>query len=131
MPTRSTIGNKVQKGESFNYTAVVKDESGTAIDLTDAAVDVTLTYYRTDTNAAINSRNAQAVVTAGVASNEHTVDASGNLTWKAVPDDTSFSQTADTDVVARYTITYDDGAAVERTGIHEVIFTIENLPNVS
>lgn len=129
--TRSIVdAKKPIAGGTFNLTAVIQDESGAAVDLTGADVDAFLTYYDDDAATAINSRLNQQVVTAGVASNNHTVDASGNLTWKSVVADTS-SITTDTVVVARYTITFDDGAAVERTAIHEIQFEVEAPKTVS
>lgn len=130
MPTRSDLGAKVQEGETFLYSTIVKDELGVAIDLTDAAVDATVSYYIKATGATINSRNAQTIITAGVGSNEHTPGADGSLLFKSLVADAP-AVAADTPVVLRYTITYDDGAAVERTGIHEAEFVIEDLPTLS
>lgn len=131
--TRSIVdAKKPIAGGTFNLAAVIQDEDGNAVDLTDAAVDGFIDYYDDSgaTGAAINSRLNQQIITAGVASNEHTVDASGNLLWKSEVADTS-SITADTVVVARYTITFDDGAAVERTAIHEIQFTVQAPKTVS
>ena len=116
----------LQVGETFKLVSVVRDEAGAAINLTGASIGVTLSYYRDDTKAAINSRNAQAVVTAGSASNQHAVDASGNLTWNAVAADTNIVITQVTSVVARYTISF----PTSRVLVQEIEFKIQPLATV-
>lgn len=130
MPTRTLLGTKIQEGETFTYSATIVDETGAVVDLTAATVDAFVHYYVKSTGASINSRNNQQVVTAGVASNEHTVTSGGVITWKATTSDNP-AIAADTVVVYRLTVTYNDGAAVARTAIHEVEFTLEDLPAVS
>lgn len=130
MATRKALGTKVQEGETPNYQATVRDASGTVVDLTDANTDVFLSLYRDDTKAAINSRDNQQVITAGVASNEHTGTAAGVLTFKLTTSDTNLSLAADTTIVLRYTVSFNDGAAVSRTGIAEATFVLEPLDTV-
>ncbi len=131
MPTRTQFGTKIQKGETYTYTATITDETGAAVDLTAGTVNAFVTLYFKSTNAAINTRNNQQVVTAGVASNNHTVTAGGLITFKATASDSVVTGSADSPVVYRLEIDYQDGAAVARTAIHEVEFTIEELPTVT
>lgn len=126
MPTRSILDAKpVQNGETFNLTMTIRDEAGAVVDLTDANVSGTITYFNDGTDTAINARNAQACITAGAGQNQHTVTAAGLLTWKAQIADTNLGLAADATVVARYIITFNDGAAVARTATHEVQFVIQ------
>lgn len=113
----------LQVGETFKLVSVIRDEAGAVIDLTNAGVGVTLSYYRDDTKAAINSRNAQAVVTAGSASNQHAVTNQGVLTWTAVAADTNIVITQVTSVVARYTVTF----PTSRVLIQEIEFKLQPL----
>lgn len=137
MPSRTVIAQPIQRGETFRYTTTVNNVAGAPIDLNDEATitSFTITLYRADTNAVINSRNAQSIL--GTASggvypgaNQHTLGNTGLLTWNAVAADTSPTITADTKVVARYTLTYVLSGATH-VGIHEVQFTIQALPTVS
>ena len=130
MPTRTDLGAKVQEGETFLYVVTIRDELGVVVDLTDASVTGTLDYYVKATGAAIAGRAAQSVIAVGVGANNHTVTAAGVMTWKSVAAD-ALAVSVDTPVVARYTIVYNDGAAVARTGIHEMEFVIEDLPAVA
>ena len=131
MATKTVIGTKIQQAETANLTAVVRDSAGAVVDLTGADVDIFLSNYNNATNAGINGRTNQQVVTAGVASNDHTVDASGNLTWKLTTSDTALAGSADETHTARYTIEFDDGAAVQRTAIHEIEYIVEALPTIT
>ena len=132
MATRTILGAKVQNAETFTYTATILQEDGvTPVDLTDAATDVLVTLYRADTNASLNSRLAQSVITAGVASLQHTGTALGVLTFKAIAADSTVGAAVDTTMVLRYDIGYNDGAAVARDGVHEVQYTVEPLVTVT
>jgi membrane-bound lytic murein transglycosylase len=132
MATRTQLGALVQDAETFTYSTTILQEDGvTPVDLTDANTDAFVTLYRADTNAAINSRNAQQVITAGVASNNHTGTALGVLTFKSVAADSTLGESANVSVVLRYRIQYNDGAAVARDGTHEVQFTVEPLVTVT
>lgn len=132
MATRLALGARVQDGETYTYRATILQEDGsTPVDLTDANTNVNLTLYRADTNASLNSRLNQAVIAAGVASNNHTGTAAGVLEFKSVAADSTLAASADVTVVARYSVTYNDGAAVARTGVYEVSFTVEPLVTVS
>ena len=131
---RKVFGLRLQDGETAKYTAVIKDETGTAIDITDNTklTSMVLTYYNKATGVTINSRNGQNVL--GTASmgiypgaNNHTLNANGTLTWKLAAADTNTPTTANITVVARYTYVYPDAASVARTGIHEFEFVIEAL----
>lgn len=131
MATRTIVGTKVQDDETFTLTATVLQEDGTTpVDLTDSNTDAFISFYRDDTKAAINSRNNQQVITAGVASNQHTGSAAGVLSWKSATADSNLGLSADVNVVARYTVTYNDGAAVARTAIQEIQFVVEPLDTV-
>lgn len=136
--TRRVFGTPIHDGQTFKYTTVIKDENGDAIDITLSAklTSMKLTYYSKATGATINSRNAQNVLgtaDAGVypGANNHTLNANGTLTWKGAAADTNFVTTDDVTVVARYVYVFPDAAAVARTGIHEVEFTIKKLDAVS
>ena len=132
MATRTILGTKVQDAETFTYSTTILQEDGvTAVDLTDAGTDVLFTLYNATTLASINSRLAQSVITAGSASNNHTGTSGGVLTFKSVAADSTLGLSADQVVVMRYSISYDDGAAVARTGVHEVSFTVEPLVTVT
>lgn len=73
----------VNEGNSFVYTATMKDEDGNAIPLT-SINSLTLTLFDAGSGDIINSRNAQDVLNA----NQVTVHAtSGLLTWNALPAD--------------------------------------------
>ena len=138
MATRKLFGLKVLDGETAKYTAVIKDENGTAINITLSAslTSMTITYYNKATGATINTRNAQDVLgtpSMGVypGANNHTLASNGTLTWKLAAADTNFVTTANVTVVARYIYVYPDAQSVARTGIHEFEFTIEKLDTVS
>lgn len=131
MATRTILGTKIQDGETFLYSTIVRDEANAVVNLQTAATAATIHYYRKDTGASINSRNGQDIRGGGTGTNQHTLGTAGQLTWKAVAADTNFVTTADVTVVARYTVTYDDGASVSRTAIWEIEFTIEALTTVS
>lgn len=131
MPSRTIFGTKIQEGETWTYQATIVDETGAAVDLTAATVTGTVDFYFKSTNASINSRLNQSVIAAGVPANNHTTTAGGVITWKAVALDSVVTGGADSQVVYRLEIDYNDGAAVARTLIHEVEFTIESLPTVT
>lgn len=131
MPSRTIIGVPIQQGETFTYTATIRNEAGVVVDLPAATTAATLTFYRADTNAVINGRISQDIRGLGTGANNHSLTSSGVLTWKSVPNDTSFIIASDTKVVARYEITYNDAQSVSRVGVHEVEFTIQVLPVVS
>jgi hypothetical protein len=131
MPSRTILGTPVQSGETFNYTATIRDEAGVAINLQTATTAATLSYYRKATGVTINSRLNQDVRGGGTGANNHTLGTTGLLTWKSVVADSSFAGATDTPVVARYTISYNDGASVARVIVHEVEFTIEGMPVLS
>lgn len=132
MATRTILGNKIKVGQTFTYQATILEEDGvTPVDLTGADIDVLCSLYRDDTDVTINSRNAQSVITAGVASNEHTGDASGVLTFKATAADTNIAISADTQLVLRYAIDYDDVDTDERVLIYEVEFTLQPLDTLT
>lgn len=130
MSTRTIIGTKLQEGETFNYVTTIRDSDGSLVDLTGLDVDVFCSLYVKATGASVNSRLNQQVVTAGVASNEHTVTSAGVLTFKSVVADNP-AIAADTTYIIRYTFSFDDAGAVARTGIHEVEYTVEDLTTVS
>lgn len=123
---RITKNVTLQDGETFQLNAVVRDEAGAVIDLTGGSINVFLSWYRNDTKAAINSRDNQQVVTAGVASNEHAVDASGNLTWNAVAADSTLGAATTVDMVARYTVQF----PTSRVLIQEIQFKVSPLDTV-
>ena len=131
MPSRTILGTAIQNGETFTYSAIVRDESGNVINLQTALTAATITYYNKTALTDINSRLAQDIRGAGTGTNQHTLGTAGQLTWKAVVADTNLGLASDTAVVARYTLTYNDGASVSRTGVHEVDFTIQALPTVT
>lgn len=124
---RTVRGNRVDDGETFTLAAVVRDEANAVVDLTAGTVNGFITWYRADTNAALNTRNNQQFNTAGVSSNEHSGDASGNLTWNALAADTTLGASADVDVVARYRITF----GTNRVLIHEIQFKVAPLVTVT
>lgn len=131
MPTRTIFGTKIQEGETWTYEATLVDETGAAIDLTAATVTGTVDFYFKSTLVSINSRINQAVIAAGVPAFNHTTTAGGLLTWKATALDSTVTGGADSPVVYRLEVDYNDGAAVARTLLHEVEFTIESLPTVT
>ncbi len=126
MATRTQLGNKIQEGETYLYTTTITDEVGAGIDLTAASSTVLFSLYVKATGVTVNSRNAQSVITAGTPSNEHTGSAAGVMTFKSLAADNP-AIAADTPMVLRYQVTYNDGAAVARVGIHEVEITYEDL----
>lgn len=135
--SRRNLNAHVYKGESFVYTATLKNEAGTGIDLNDEATitSFTITHYRADTGATVNSRNGQNIL--GTASggvypgaNQHTLGNSGLLTWTATGSDTNVAVTAATTMVIRYTLVY-TVSAVSRTAIHEATYTLYPLQTVS
>lgn len=132
MATRTILGNKIKNGQTFTYSATILQEDGTTpVDLTSANTTVLCSHYRDDNDNALNGRDAQSVITAGVASNNHTGDAAGLLTFKTTTADTTIGgQTADLNIVLRYEVQYQDGAAVARVGIFEVQYTLEPLDTV-
>jgi len=128
MATRSIIAAKVQDSETFTYSATILQEDGvTPVALDAATTTVLLSLYNSGTNVSIAGRLAQSVITAGVASNEHTGTALGVLTFKSLAADSTLGLLVNTPVVARYSVTYTDALTVVRTGIHEVQFTVEPL----
>lgn len=128
MATRTILGAKVQDAETFTYsTTILQEDGSTPVDLTDANTDVLLTLYRVSNLNAVNGRDQQSVITAGVASNNHTGTAAGVMTYKSVAGDSTFGASVDETIVARYEVSYNDGAAVARTGVHEVQFVVEPL----
>lgn len=131
MATRTVFGTKIQEGETWTYTATIKDETGAVVDLTAATVSGTVDFYDKTTLASINSRLNQAVIAAGVPAFNHTTTAGGVITWKATALDSVVTASADTTVIYRLEIDYNDGAAVARTAIHEIEFVIEALPTVT
>lgn len=131
MATRTIFGTKVQEGETWTYTATIKDETGAVVDLTAATVDGVGDFYYKATLASINSRLNQAIIAAGVPAFNHTATAGGILTWKAAVLDSVVTGAADSPVVYRMEISYNDGAAVARVAIHEIEFVIEALPTVT
>jgi len=131
MPSRTIFGTKIQEGETWTYTATLVDETGTAIDLTAGTVNGTVDFYFKSTLVSINSRLNQAAIAAGVPAFNHTVTAGGLLTWKAAALDSVVTGSADSPVIYRLEIDYNDGGAIARTLIHEVEFTIEALPTVT
>jgi hypothetical protein len=131
MPTRTVFGTKIQEGETWTYQATIKDETGAVVDLTAATVNGTVDFYYKDTLASINSRLNQAVIAAGVPAFNHTTTAGGVITWKATALDSVVTGSADSPVVYRLEIDYNDGGAVARTAIHEIEFVIEALPTVT
>lgn len=129
---RTILGAQVQNAETFTYSATIVQEDGTTpVDLTDANTTVLFTLYRDDTDASLNSRLNQSVITAGVASNNHTGTAAGVLTFKSVAADSTVGASVNVNLVMRYQVTYNDGAAVARTGIHEVQFVVTPLDTVT
>ena len=135
MATRTILGTKAQDGETFTYTATFLQEDGaTPVDFTDAVgagTDVVASLYRNDTKAAINSRNAQAVITTGASVQAQWAgSAAGVLTFKGIAADTTLAGSSDIIVVLRVNVSYQDAATVTRTGIHEVTFTVEPLDTV-
>ena len=124
---RITKNVTIQDGETFQLNAVVRDEAGAPLDLTGGSINVFLSWYRDDTDAAVNSRNNQQVVTAGTASNQHAVDAVGNLTWNAEAADSTIGAAATIDMVARYTVQF----PTSRVLIQEIQFKISPLDTVS
>lgn len=131
MPTRTIFGTKIQEGETWTYQATIVDETGAAIDLTAAAVGGTVDFYFKSTLASIAGRINQAVIAAGVPAFNHTTTAGGVLTWKSLAADSIVTGGADSPVIYRLELDYNDGAAVARTLLHEVEFTIESLPTVT
>jgi len=132
MATRTILGARVQNAETFTYSTTILQEDGvTPVDLTDAGTDVLFTLYRGDTNASLNFRLAQSVITAGVASNNHTGTALGVMTFKSVAADSTIGAAVNTALVLRYVVTYDDALAVARAGTHEAQMTVEPLVTVS
>jgi hypothetical protein len=131
MATQTTFGTKIQEGETWTYQATIVDETGAAVDLTAATVNGTVDFYYESTNVSINSRLNQAVIAAGVPAFNHTVTAGGVITWKAAALDSVVTGGADSPVIYRLEIDYNDGAAIARTLIHEIKFTIEALPTVT
>jgi len=132
MATRTILGARVQDAETFTYSTTIMQEDGvTPVDLTDVGTTVLVTLYRADTNVSLNSRLAQSVVTAGVASLQHTGTSLGVLTFKSVAADSTLGETADIDMVLRYSVSYDDTLAVARTGVHEVQYKVEPLVTVT
>jgi len=138
MATRTATGARVQDGETFTYSAVVRDAAGVAVDLTDAGVTGLISLYRDDTKAAVNSRDAQAAITAGVsvldgtpaAEGVLTVDAVGNLIMKFDELDSTLGLAVNTTMVIRWDIVFPDALAVERRAIHEATFIVEPLDTV-
>jgi hypothetical protein len=128
---RTILGTKLDNSETGTLSGTIRDENGVVVDLTAATVDVFLDYYRTDTNAGLNGRTNQQVVTAGVASNNHTVTSGGVITFKLTSPDTSIGLTTEQNVVARYTVQYQDGAAVARQAIQEIQFAVTPLVTVT
>lgn len=72
----------VKQGSTFKFSAVLKDETDTAIPAASLAT-LKLTFYDYATGVIINNRTDQNVLNA----NNVTVDSSGNLAWIALPDD--------------------------------------------
>lgn len=130
MATRTVLNQKIQSGETPDLTFTMVDVDGNAIDIPTDVTAMTLSYYTADDDTQINTRLNQDVRGGGSGTNEHTLDAAGLVTWKLETADTS-GFAVDTTVVARYQWTYNDGAAVARTGIHEIQFTIEGLQTIS
>lgn len=110
---------------SGQYTAVLTDEEGVAIDGT-ILTTMVLTLYNLDSDLTIiNSRNDQDVLN----TNGVTIDASGNLTWTISPADNAIvnSAAAAERHVALFEYTWSLGA---KAGKHEVILVVKNLAQV-
>lgn len=131
MATQTIFGTKIQEGETWTYQATIVDETGAAVDLTAATVDALVDFYYESSLASINSRINQAVIATGTPAFNHTTTAGGVITWKATALDSVVLSAADSPVIYRLQITYNDGAAVARVLIHEIKFTIEALPTVT
>lgn len=117
----------VREKTTVKYTAVIKDENGTAIPAASLSA-LTLTLYNMGSTARdiINSRTAQNVLNA----NNVTVDTDGIITWTMQPDD---NQIIDANKKterhrALFIFTWDAGS---KKGTHTVDFDVENLEKVS
>ena len=131
MASRTISGQLIHAGDTPDVTFQLVDVDGVAIDIPTNVTAMTLTYFTDDDDTQINTRLAQDVRGAGSGTNEHTLDASGNVTWKMVAADTNFAGATTRTVVARYSYTYNDGAAVPRTNIHEIQMTITGVKTIS
>ncbi len=128
------FSQEILEGQTFLYTAVISDEAGDVIDLTDALVLLTcdFTLYDADTAVHVGSREDQDVLGIAVGDiypgdNNHTLAVNGTLTYRATVADTSTAGTHK----GRYVYTYLDGGAVIRTTIHEFQFVITALDTVT
>jgi len=135
---RKVFGLKLQDGETFKYTAVIRDETNTAINLTvnTAITSLVFTLYNKATGVHVGSRDSQDCLgtpSMGIypGANNHTLASNGTLTYKGTTGDTSGVTNAAVTYVGRYVYVFPDAQSVARTGIHEFEFTVEPLDVVS
>ncbi len=135
---RKVFGQHIQDGETFTYTAVIKNEAGVAINITQntALTSMAFSLYNKATGVHVGARTSQDIL--GTVSGStwpgafnHTLATNGTLTYKATTGDTSGVTTAAITYVGRYVYVYPDAASVARTGVHEFEFTVDALDAVS
>ncbi len=120
----ATIFN-VREKTTRRYTAVLKDETGTAIG-SGTLSSLKLTLYNRADGSIINTRNQQNVLNV----NGVTVDSSGNLTWTMDPADNPVIDAAKDyeEHVALFEIGWSSDA---KKNNHEVILRVENVNKIT
>lgn len=112
---------KVRERTSAIYQATVASETGAGVPA-DELTAITLTLYDKETDAIINSRDAQDVLN----ENGVTIDEAGLLEWTLTPDDNVILGDGDEIHVALFEYEYEDG----KKGNHEVEFFVQAVERV-
>ena len=119
----------IDEGDSLDVVATFKDGSGSAIAKASISA-LTATLYNKDTEAAINSRNAQSVLDA----NDGTVASDGTLTLRLNASDSPIVGDLETDEVEEHILdlawTWSDGVAT-RTNSDKRIIRVRKKADVS
>ena len=109
-----------KQGDSFSFTATIKDAAGTVIPLANMT-SLTLTYYNEDDQSIINSRDGQNVLNLNNCTYHATT---GLLTWIGQPADTTVVNSR---IEEEVHIGLFKWTTATESGSEEVQITIENL----
>lgn len=124
----SSLERTVLEETTFEYAGVLTNEKELPVPDTDLD-SLTLTLYDKKTGVIINSRDNQDILN----TNDGTVDASGNFTWQASPEDNDIIDDTLLDGqleehVALFTWKYNSGVS---TGRHQLSIFVQQLTKVS
>ena len=126
--TLTTEERRVEENSTAKYTALLKDESESAISLADLTT-VTLTLYDKTKDSIINSRDGQNVLNA----NNVVIETGGVLIWTMQPADNAIiadklRSNAYEKHVALFEFTWNSG---NKSGKHELEYEVRQLNKVT